>query len=96
MNTHKLISSLEKVAEKVQCQDDVKQTTKTIELANRLVKGFEVRRICLNMQPSVSFKIFEIFFDYEVKLNFLRIMCRENRLEGGTSNKIILIRKKFK
>ncbi|KAM6210848.1 LOW QUALITY PROTEIN: dynein axonemal heavy chain 11 [Sarcoramphus papa] len=38
----KLTASLEKaVAEKVRCQDDVNQTNKTIELANRMVKGLE-------------------------------------------------------
>lgn len=30
-------------AEKVRCQEDVNRTNKTIELANRLVKGLEVR-----------------------------------------------------
>ncbi|KAM6087603.1 LOW QUALITY PROTEIN: dynein axonemal heavy chain 11 [Chlamydotis macqueenii] len=41
-NLHKLTASLEKaVAGKVQHQDDVNQTNKTMKLANRLVKGIE-------------------------------------------------------
>lgn len=30
-------------AEKIRCQEEVNRTNKTIELANRLVKGLEVR-----------------------------------------------------
>jgi len=37
------------------------QTNKTIELANRLVKGPEVRRFFLNVLATVSFEIFEMF-----------------------------------
>ncbi|KAF7252433.1 Dynein beta chain, ciliary [Varanus komodoensis] len=41
-NLCKLTASFEKAtAEKVRCQEDVGQTNKTIELANRLVKGLE-------------------------------------------------------
>ncbi|KAG8139083.1 hypothetical protein E2320_001864 [Naja naja] len=41
-NLCKLTSSFEKaIAEKVRCQEEVSQTNKTIELANRLVKGLQ-------------------------------------------------------
>jgi dynein heavy chain len=42
-NLSRLKASLEKaIAEKVRCQEEVNQTNKTIELANRLVKELEV------------------------------------------------------
>ncbi|KAM6276202.1 LOW QUALITY PROTEIN: dynein axonemal heavy chain 11 [Spheniscus humboldti] len=45
-NLSKLTASLEKaVAEKVQYEDDVTRTNKTIELANRLVKGLESENV---------------------------------------------------
>ncbi|ETE63288.1 Dynein heavy chain 11, axonemal, partial [Ophiophagus hannah] len=43
-NLCKLTSSFEKAtAEKVRCQEEVSQTNKTIELANRLVKGLQAK-----------------------------------------------------
>lgn len=42
-NLSKLTDSFEKaIAEKVRCQEEVNQTNKTIELANRLVRELEV------------------------------------------------------
>ncbi|XP_058038720.1 dynein axonemal heavy chain 11-like [Ahaetulla prasina] len=54
-NLCKLTSSFEKAtAEKVRCQEEVSQTNKTIELANRLVKGLQaefklllIHQICI-------------------------------------------------
>ncbi|KAM6338976.1 LOW QUALITY PROTEIN: dynein axonemal heavy chain 11 [Podargus strigoides] len=44
-NLRKLTASLEKeFAEKVQCQDDVNRTNKITKLANRLVRGLEIKR----------------------------------------------------
>ncbi|EMP26627.1 Dynein heavy chain 11, axonemal [Chelonia mydas] len=44
-NLCRLTASFEKaIAEKVQCQEDVNRTNKTIELANRLVKGLQASR----------------------------------------------------
>lgn len=41
-NLSRLTASFEKaIAKKVQCQEEVNQTNKTIELANRLVKELE-------------------------------------------------------
>lgn len=36
-------ASARATAEKIRCQEEVNRTNKTIELANRLVKGLEVR-----------------------------------------------------
>ncbi|XP_048655651.1 dynein axonemal heavy chain 11 isoform X1 [Marmota marmota marmota] len=45
-NLSKLTASFEKaIAEKVRCQEEVNQTNKTIELANRLVKELESEKI---------------------------------------------------
>ena len=42
-NLSRLTDSFEKaIAEKVRCQEEVNQTNKTIELANRLVRELEV------------------------------------------------------
>lgn len=61
-NLCKLTASLEEaVAEKVQRQDDVNRTNKTIELTNRLVRRLEVRRFSPDVLAAVSFKIFEMF-----------------------------------
>ncbi|XP_020637559.3 dynein axonemal heavy chain 11 isoform X1 [Pogona vitticeps] len=55
-NLHKLTTSFEKAtAEKVRCQEDVGRTSKTIELANRLVKGLESE----NVRWTQSVKSFE-------------------------------------
>ncbi|XP_039198067.1 dynein heavy chain 11, axonemal isoform X1 [Crotalus tigris] len=55
-NLCKLTSSFEKAtAEKVRCQEEVGQTNKTIELANRLVKGLQSE----NIRWSHSIKSFE-------------------------------------
>uniref|UniRef100_A0A8D2LWB0 Dynein axonemal heavy chain 11 n=1 Tax=Varanus komodoensis TaxID=61221 RepID=A0A8D2LWB0_VARKO len=55
-NLCKLTASFEKAtAEKVRCQEDVGQTNKTIELANRLVKGLESE----NIRWTLSIKSFE-------------------------------------
>ncbi|XP_053119664.1 dynein axonemal heavy chain 11 isoform X1 [Hemicordylus capensis] len=46
LNLSKLTTSFEKATEeKVRCQEDVGRTNKTIELANRLVKGLESEKI---------------------------------------------------
>ncbi|XP_062979874.1 dynein axonemal heavy chain 11 [Elgaria multicarinata webbii] len=46
LNLCKLTASFEKAtAEKLRCQEDVGQTNKTIELANRLVKGLESENV---------------------------------------------------
>ncbi|XP_066487525.1 dynein axonemal heavy chain 11 [Tiliqua scincoides] len=46
LNLCKLTTSFEKAtAEKVRCQEDVCRTNKTIELANRLVKGLESEKV---------------------------------------------------
>lgn len=37
------MASARATAEKIRCQEEVNRTNKTIELANRLVKGLEVR-----------------------------------------------------
>lgn len=37
------VASARAAAEKIRCQGEVNRTNKTIELANRLVKGLEVR-----------------------------------------------------
>ncbi|KAK2512853.1 hypothetical protein Q9233_015927 [Columba guinea] len=61
-NLCKLTASLEEVvAEKVQRQDYVNQTNKTIELTNRLVRRLEVRRFFLDVLATVNFEIFEMF-----------------------------------
>uniref|UniRef100_A0A8C9AK17 Dynein axonemal heavy chain 11 n=1 Tax=Prolemur simus TaxID=1328070 RepID=A0A8C9AK17_PROSS len=45
-NLSRLRASFEKaIAEKVRCQEEVNQTSKTIELANRLVKELEAKKI---------------------------------------------------
>uniref|UniRef100_A0AC11AZA8 Dynein axonemal heavy chain 11 n=1 Tax=Ovis aries TaxID=9940 RepID=A0AC11AZA8_SHEEP len=45
-NLSRLTDSFEKaIAEKVRCQEEVNQTNKTIELANRLVRELEVKKI---------------------------------------------------
>ncbi|XP_060488660.2 dynein axonemal heavy chain 11 [Panthera onca] len=45
-NLSRLTASFEKaIAKKVQCQEEVNQTNKTIELANRLVKELEAKKI---------------------------------------------------
>ncbi|XP_053409478.1 dynein axonemal heavy chain 11 [Nycticebus coucang] len=45
-NLSRLTASFEKaIAEKVRCQEEVNQTSKTIELANRLVKELEAKKI---------------------------------------------------
>uniref|UniRef100_A0A8C0HXD6 Dynein axonemal heavy chain 11 n=1 Tax=Balaenoptera musculus TaxID=9771 RepID=A0A8C0HXD6_BALMU len=46
-NLSRLTASFEKaIAEKVRCQEEVNQTNRTIELANRLVKELEAKKIC--------------------------------------------------
>uniref|UniRef100_A0A670JQ67 Dynein axonemal heavy chain 11 n=1 Tax=Podarcis muralis TaxID=64176 RepID=A0A670JQ67_PODMU len=56
LNLCKLTASFEKAtAEKVRCQEDVSRTNKTIELANRLVKGLESE----NVRWTQSIKTFE-------------------------------------
>ncbi|XP_042331037.1 dynein axonemal heavy chain 11-like isoform X2 [Sceloporus undulatus] len=56
LNLSRLTASFEKAtAEKVRCQEDVGQTSKTIELANRLVKGLESE----NVRWTQSIKSFE-------------------------------------
>ncbi|XP_061442923.1 dynein axonemal heavy chain 11 isoform X1 [Rhineura floridana] len=56
LNLCKLTASFEKAtAEKVRCQEDVSRTNKTIELANRLVKGLESE----NIRWTQSIKTFE-------------------------------------
>ncbi|XP_054847065.1 dynein axonemal heavy chain 11 [Eublepharis macularius] len=56
LNLQKLTASFEKAtAEKVRCQEDVDRTNKTIELANRLVKGLESEKV----RWSHSIKAFE-------------------------------------
>lgn len=48
-------ASFEKaIAEKVRCQEDVNRTSRTIELANRLVKGLEASRLLLNAVFTIS------------------------------------------
>uniref|UniRef100_K7FTG1 Dynein axonemal heavy chain 11 n=1 Tax=Pelodiscus sinensis TaxID=13735 RepID=K7FTG1_PELSI len=55
-NLCRLTTSFEKaIAEKVRCQEDVDRTNKTIELANRLVKGLQAEKI----RWSQSIKHFE-------------------------------------
>uniref|UniRef100_A0A803T5S7 Dynein axonemal heavy chain 11 n=1 Tax=Anolis carolinensis TaxID=28377 RepID=A0A803T5S7_ANOCA len=56
VNLSRLTASFEKAtAEKVRCQEDVGKTSKTIELANRLVKGLESE----NVRWTQSIKSFE-------------------------------------
>ncbi|XP_060638089.2 dynein axonemal heavy chain 11 [Anolis sagrei] len=56
LNLSRLTASFEKAtAEKVRCQEDVGRTSKTIELANRLVKGLESE----NVRWTQSIKSFE-------------------------------------
>ncbi|XP_060103688.1 dynein axonemal heavy chain 11 [Heteronotia binoei] len=56
LNLQKLTASFEEAtAEKVRCQEDVSRTNKTIELANRLVKGLESEKVRWNH----SVKVFE-------------------------------------
>uniref|UniRef100_A0A8D0L4V2 Dynein axonemal heavy chain 11 n=1 Tax=Sphenodon punctatus TaxID=8508 RepID=A0A8D0L4V2_SPHPU len=55
-NLRRITASFEKaIAEKVRCQEDVSRTNKTIDLANRLVKGLESEKI----RWSQSIKSFE-------------------------------------
>lgn len=55
LNLCKLTTSFEKAtAEKVRCQEDVSRTNKTIELANRLVKGLEASDVLLLLLSRLS------------------------------------------